>query len=118
MTSDQLHIGSFFILEWGFVYTALHESDTLCSNNPVQFCSASAGGTKIDLVQSVLFSFMCKHSNQKRNAPKPCLIYDGLNTNEVDQLLGKLAKKTTDMVDVMKLFWHEIVSLGCYPGFV
>ena len=44
------------------------------------------------------------------------LIYDGFNTNEVDQLLGKLAKKTTNMVDVMKLFWHEIVSLGCYPG--
>ena len=50
--------------------------------------------------------------------PNPALIHDGFNTNEVDRLLGKLAKKTTNMVDVMKLFWHEIVSLGCYPGFV
>ena len=36
--------------------------------------------------------------------PNPALIYDGFNTNEVDRLLGKLAKKTTNMVDVMKLF--------------
>ena len=50
--------------------------------------------------------------------PNLALIYDGFNTNEVDRLFGKLAKKTTNMVDVMKLFWREIVSLGCYPGFV
>ena len=50
--------------------------------------------------------------------PNLALIYNGFNTNEVDRLLWKLAKKTTNMVDVMKLFWHEIVSLGCYPGFV
>ena len=65
-------IGSLFVSDWGFVYTALHESDTLCSNNPIQFCSASAGGTKIDPVQSVLFCFTCKHRNPIRNAPKRC----------------------------------------------
>ena len=42
---------------------APHESDMLCSNNPVQLCSVSAGGTKIDPVQSVLFCFTCEHRN-------------------------------------------------------
>ena len=36
--------------------------------------------------------------------------------NEVDRLLGKLAKKTTNVVDLMKLFWHEIVSLGFFQA--
>ena len=38
---------------------------------------------------------------------------DGFNANEVNRFLGKYAKKTTNMVDVMKLFSHEIVSLDC-----
>ena len=50
---------------------ALHESDTLCSNNPVQLFSTSAGGAKIDPVQSVPFCFTCKHHKPMRNAPKP-----------------------------------------------
>ena len=30
--------------------------------------------------------------------------------------LGNRQRKQQIMVGVMKLFWHEIVSLGCYPG--
>ena len=68
---DHLRIGSLFISDWGCVYTALHEFDPLCSNNPVQFCSASAGGTTKDPVQCVPFCFTCKHHNPIRKAPKP-----------------------------------------------
>ena len=67
---DHLRIESLFILDWGCVCTALHESDTLCPNNPMQLCSASAGGTKMDPVKFVLFRFTCKHRNPIRNAPK------------------------------------------------
>ena len=119
MMPDHLHIRSPFILGWGCVYTALRESYMLCSNNPTQLCSASPGGTKIDQVQSVLLCFTCKHRNPIRNAPKSRLDNRiGFNVNEVDRLLGKLAKKTTNMVGLMKFFWHEIVSLGCFPGSV
>ena len=34
------------MLDWDLVDTALHESDTHCSNNSVQICSASAGGAE------------------------------------------------------------------------
>ena len=57
--------------DWGCVYTTLHESDALCSNNPAQLYSASAGGTKMNPVQSVPFRFTCKHRNPIRNVPKP-----------------------------------------------
>ena len=67
-----LHIESLFISDWGCVYTALHESDTLCSSNPVQICSASAGGTKMSPVQSVPFCFTCKHRDAIGSTPKPC----------------------------------------------
>ena len=70
--SDHLPIGSLYISDCGCVYTALHESDTLCSNNRVQLCSASAGGTKINPAQSVPFCFTCKHRNPIRNAPRHC----------------------------------------------
>ena len=70
MIPDHLCIGSLFISDWGFVYTTLLESDTLCSNNPVQFCSASASGTKMDRVQSVPIRFTCKHCTSVGNAPK------------------------------------------------
>ena len=36
-----------------------------------QLCSASAGATKMDPLQSVSFCFRCKHRNLIRNAPKP-----------------------------------------------
>ena len=52
---------------------APHESDTLCSNNPVELCSVTAGGTKMDPVQSVPFCFKCEHRNPIRSAPKPSL---------------------------------------------
>ena len=71
MILDHLRIGSLFISDWGCVYTPLPESDTLCSNNPVQLCSASAGGTKMNPVQSVPFCFTRKHRNLIRNAPRP-----------------------------------------------
>ena len=55
----------------------IHESMCLCMN-PIRCaptvrynCSASAGGTKMDQVQSVLFCFTCKHRYPIRNAPKP-----------------------------------------------
>ena len=56
-TIPDLRFGSFFISDWGCVYTDLHESDTLCSNNPVHLCSASPGDgdAKMDPVQSVPF---------------------------------------------------------------
>ena len=71
---DHLRIGSLFISDWGCVYTALHESDMLCSNNLVQLYSASAGGTKMDSVQYVPYCFTCErqHRNPIRNAPKSC----------------------------------------------
>ena len=34
--------GSLFISDWRLVYPVLHESDTLCSKNRTQLCSASA----------------------------------------------------------------------------
>ena len=71
--ADHLRIGSLFISDWGCVCTALHESDTLCSNNPVQPCSTSASGTKVDPVQSIPFCFTCKHCYPVRNAPRPSL---------------------------------------------
>ena len=51
--------GSHFISDCGCAYTDLHESYTLCSNSLVQPCSASAGGTKMDPVQSIPFCFTC-----------------------------------------------------------
>ena len=36
-----------FMLDWDLVDTALHESDTNCSNNSVQNWFASTGGSKI-----------------------------------------------------------------------
>ena len=71
MIPDHLRIGSLFISDWGCVYKALHESDPLCSNNPIQRLSASAGGTKMDPVQSVTFCFTCKHGNPTWQAPRP-----------------------------------------------
>ena len=68
---EHLRIGSLLISDGGCVYSSLHESDTLCSNNPVQLCSALAGGMKMDPVQSVPFCLTCKHRNPIRNAPKP-----------------------------------------------
>ena len=58
-----------FHIGLGFSLYGPHESNTLCSNDPVQLCSASADGTKMDLVQSVPFCFACKH-NPIRNGPK------------------------------------------------
>ena len=52
---------------------ALHESDKLCSNNPLQLCFALAGGMKIVPVQSVQFYFRCRHRNPIQNAPRPHL---------------------------------------------
>ena len=101
-----------FISDWGCVYTALHESDTLCSNNPVQLYSVSAGGTKMNPIQSVPFCFTYKHRNPIGNARKPR--FDNRMASTQIKLIDCLA----NMVDVMKLFWHEIVSLGCFPGFV
>ena len=60
-----------YVSDRGFVYTALLESDTLCSNNPIQLCSPSAGGAKMDPAQSVPFCFTCKHHNLIQNSPKP-----------------------------------------------
>ena len=71
MVPDHLRIGFLFISDWDCVYTALHEFDTLCSNNPEQLCSASAGSTNVNLVQSVPLCFKCKHRNAIRNAPRP-----------------------------------------------
>ena len=71
MIPDHLRIGSLFLSDWGFVYMALHESDTLWSNNPVELCSTSAGGTKMNPVQFVPFCFTCKHRDPIPNAPKP-----------------------------------------------
>ena len=67
MIPDYLRISFLFMSDWGRVYTALPESDTLCSNSLVQLCSASAGATKMDPVQSVPFCFTCKHRNPIRN---------------------------------------------------
>ena len=115
--SDHLCIRSLFISDWGSVYTTLHESDTLCSSNLIQLCSASAGGTKMDPVQTpVQFCIRCKHRNPIRNAPKPR--FDNRVASMQMRLIGRQAKKTINMVDVIKSFWHEIVSLGCFPGFV
>ena len=61
MIPDHLLIGCLFISDWGCVCTTLCESDTFCYNNPVQLCSTSAGGTKMDPVQSIPFCFTCKH---------------------------------------------------------
>ena len=58
MILDNLCTGALFISNWGCVYTAPDESDMLCSNNPVQLCSASAGGRKMDPAQSVPFCLM------------------------------------------------------------
>ena len=44
---DHLRIGCLFMSDWRCVYTALHESDTLCSSNPVKLCSALVFGTKM-----------------------------------------------------------------------
>ena len=52
-------MGSIFISDWACVYTVLHAFDTPCSN--------SAGGMKMDPVQSVPFRFTC---NPIRNTPK------------------------------------------------
>ena len=91
----------------------------LCSSNLVQLCSPSAGGTKMNQVQSLPFCFTCKHRNPVQNALKPR--FDNRmasNAHEGDRLFGTQAKKTRNIIDVMKLFWHKIVSLGCFPGFV
>ena len=68
---DHLRIGSLFISDWGSVYTALRESDTLCSSSPVQLCTASAGDTKWIRYNPYPFCFTYKHRNPIRNAPKP-----------------------------------------------
>ena len=119
MIPDHLCVRSLFISDWGCAYTALHESDTLCSSNLVQFCFASSGGTKVDPLQSVPFCFTCKHRNPIQNASKPR--FDNRMTSMQMELIDCLAnrkKKTASMVDVMKIFFLELVSLGCFPGFV
>ena len=76
--------------DWVGVYMALHESDMLCSNNPVQACSASTGRTKMDPLQSVPFCFTCNSRNPIGNALKPC--FDNrmasMQLIEVDRLFG------------------------------
>ena len=72
MIPNHLHMGFLFISDWGCVYMALDESDTLCSNNPVQLHSSEAGGIKMNPAQSISFCFTCKHCNPTANAPKPC----------------------------------------------
>ena len=76
------------------VYTPLHEFDTLCSNNPVQLCSASAGGTIKDPVQCVPFCFTCKHHNPIRNAPKSRL--DNRLASMQTRLIDFLANRQKD----------------------
>ena len=77
--------------DWGCVYTALRESDTLCSNNPVQLCSASASSTRMDVVQSVPLCFTFKHSNPIQNAPKPC--FDNKRVSMQMRLIDCLANR-------------------------
>ena len=49
------------------------ESDTLCYHDLVQLCYESAGGTKMDPVQSVPFCFTREDHNPIRNAPNLAL---------------------------------------------
>ena len=95
---------SLFMSVWGCVYTALRETDTLYSNNLVQLCSASAGGTKMDPVQSVPFSVTSEHRNLIRNNPKP-RFDNGMASMQI-RLLDCLAnrQRKTNMVHVINYF--------------
>ena len=93
--------------DWRCVDTALHESDTLCFNNPVQLCSASADGAKMDPIQSVPFCFTCKHRDPTWNAPKPR--FDNRMASMQISLIDCLAKKTINMEII--LAWNSVTGL-------
>ena len=63
----------------------------LCSSSPVQLCSPSAGGTKMDPVQSIPFCFTCKHHNPIRNAPEP--LFDNRMASMQMRLIDCLADR-------------------------